>query len=111
MEPFNIRIKYNAQDVTLTILPEADMLFTVVYFGGVLGAIQKLGQDWKLIEQQNIPGAGLPGYKTGYKNSRVEIELTADVANKVGTKIEQSLSAITHDPLKAVPAHLRRIKD
>jgi hypothetical protein len=111
MEPFNIRIKYNAQDVTLTILPEADLLFTVVYFGGVLGAIQKLGHDWKLIDHRNIPKTGLPGYKMGYKNSGIAIELTTDVANQVGYKIEQLLLANTQEPLRAVPAHLRRIKD
>ena len=111
MEPFNIRIKYNAQDVTLTILPEADLLFTVVYFGGVLGAIQKLGQDWKLIDHKRIPGTGLPSYKTGYKNSGMAIEMTTDVANKVGAKIEQSLTTNMHESLRTVPAHLRRIKD
>ncbi|MEJ7558154.1 MAG: hypothetical protein WKF66_07580 [Pedobacter sp.] len=111
MEPFNIRINYNAQELTLTILPNTDMQFTIVYFGGVLGVVQYLGHSWVLMDRNSIPESGLPEYKMGYKNSRTEIELTTEVVNYLGIKINSFLSTNSSEPVKTVPAHRRKIRD
>jgi hypothetical protein len=110
MEPFNIRINYNTRDLTFTILPDANMLFTIVYFGGVLGAIQKLENDWIIIDQSATPASGLPRYKSDHKNLRVEATLTPDVVTQVGNKIDRLMIGLDgHKPSST--AHLRRIKD
>jgi len=111
MEPFNIRITYNARELTLTILPITEMQFTIVYFGGVLGAVQCLGKSWKLMDRNSIPESGLPEYKTGYKNSRTEIELTTEVVDYLGIKITNYLSTNNSEPEKTVPAHRRKIRE
>jgi hypothetical protein len=111
MEPFNIRINYNSQELTLTILPNTDRRFTIVYFGGVLGAVRQLGDSWQLMDFHSIPESGLPEYRSGHKNSRTEIELTSEVANYIGLKIEEFLSDSINDPRKTVPAHRRKIRD
>jgi hypothetical protein len=111
MEPFNIRINYNAREVTLTILPETDRRFTIVYFGGVLGAVQNIGDIWELIDPRFIPDSGLPDYRMGYKNSRTEIELTAEVAQYIGIKIAAFLSDSINELPKTAPPHRRKIRD
>jgi hypothetical protein len=111
MEPFNIRINYNAQELTLTILPETDRRFTIVYFGGVLGAVQNTSDIWELIDTRSIPDSGLPEYRTGYKNSRTEIELTAEVAQYIGIKIAAFLADAINELPRTAPAHRRKIRD
>ena len=111
MEPFNIRINYNAQELTLTVLPETEMRFTIVYFGGVLGAVQNVHNTWRLIDLRSVPESGLPEYRSGYKNSRIEINLTTEVAEYIGKKIEEFLSDAINEPRKGLPAHRRKIKD
>jgi hypothetical protein len=111
MEPFNIRILYKGKEVTLTILPENNMIFTIVYFGGVLGAIQKNGAEWKLLNGEINSESGLPGYRTCHNNSRTEIEFNNHVAEDIGIKIDQVVSGALFDPRKPIPAHRRRIKD
>ena len=110
MEPFNIRINYNTRDLTFTILPDVDMLFTIVYFGGVLGAIQKLNNDWVIIDHSATPTSGLPRYKSDHKNSRIEVTLTPEVITQVGNKIDRLMIGLD-DPKPGSSAHLRRIKD
>jgi hypothetical protein len=110
MEPFNIRINYNTRDLTFTILPDDNMLFTIVYFGGVLCAIQKQEDDWVIIDQSATPTSGLPRYKSDHKNSRIEPTLTPDVLTQVGNKIDRLMIGLD-DHKASSTAHLRRIKD
>ena len=56
MVPFHIQIDHGDDKITLTIIPKKDY-YIIVYFGGILGAIRKIGLDWILLQQEEIdPG-------------------------------------------------------
>jgi hypothetical protein len=98
MEPFNIRISYGTNEVTLTILPDDEGYYKVIYFGGILGAVCYDGKDWDLVERDKISAGDLPLYEPGPVGERIEIELTDHVVDRIGWEI----NLYENDDLEAV---------
>jgi hypothetical protein len=88
MEPFNIHIQHNDEEVTLTVLPEKDY-FKLIYFGGIIGAIRESEGEWELLEEEEIEAGGLPlfEYKNGI-NDEQKFELNLPKINQIAAQIE-----------------------
>jgi hypothetical protein len=87
-EPFNIKIGYGENEVTLTILPVEENYYKVIYFGGVMGAVCFNGEDWDLIEKEDVEAGDLPLYEPELKGDRLEIVLDQLTVDAIGEEIE-----------------------
>lgn len=86
---FNIKIGYGEKEVTLTILPTDDHYYKVIYFGGIMGALSFNGEEWELIEKEDLESGDLPFYEPKMKGDRLEIVLNEPTINAIGLEIEQ----------------------
>ena len=91
MEPFNIKIKYHSNEITLTILPAENNIFKIIYFGGILGAVQLDHEEWYFRPIEEIEAGSLPYYTPGKEGSHIEIELTEFVVEQIGAEISEYL--------------------
>lgn len=89
MEPFNIKIGYGANEVTLTILPAADEgCYKVIYFGGIVGAIRTGVDCWELIPEEELIAGELPFYKHDLNSGRINVVLNESTVDEIGEEID-----------------------
>jgi len=91
MEPFNIHINNNDEDVTLTVLPENNY-FKLIYYGGIIGAIKELNGAWELLPEDKIEAGGLPFYD--YKHGiakEPKLQLSLPKINQIAAEIENAI--------------------
>lgn len=86
--PFNIKVGYGENEVTLTILPVRENYYKVIYFGGVMGAVCFNGEDWDSIEKEDIEAGDLPLYEPELNGERLEIVLDQFTIDAIGEEIE-----------------------
>ncbi|WP_432710874.1 hypothetical protein [Pedobacter sp.] len=91
MEPFNIRIEREGQEVTLTILPTDEGYYKVIYYGGILGAIRKEAQtnQWTHVPDDEVIAGELPLYHHVDEDDRLEIVLNGAMAEEIGREIDE----------------------
>jgi len=94
MEPFNIRINYGSNEVTLTILPSDNSVFKIVYYGGILGGIRKNADEWEPVGRDEIGGEDLPLYQPKHGDERINVELTEQVVDRIGDEIDFHLEEL-----------------
>lgn len=94
MEPFNIHIVHNNQQLTLTILPTADY-YKIIYYGGIVAGIRKSGDEWLVMEEEEIEPGDLPMYdeKKGLSEEPA-LELNLIQINQIAVQIEKHQSKI-----------------
>lgn len=87
MEPFNVHIRNNEEEITLTILPEQDY-YKIIYFGGIIGAIKEVDGEWELLTEDEIEAGDLPfyDYKHGIDN-QPKLELDLPKINQIAAEI------------------------
>jgi len=107
MEPFNIKIPHQHTELTLTLLPGVDDHYLIVYYGGILGGVDKVDGDWKLSDPESISIDNLPIYRPSPQKNRIELVLTDQIAAAIGKRIEEHLENHT----RKIPGHLRSIRD
>lgn len=90
---FNIKIEYAGEEVTLTIL-KGKKEYKVIYFGGIMGGVHKIGNRWKVIRSEDLEAGDLPQYQSDDKGGRLEIELNENTAQSIGKAIEHYLSVV-----------------
>lgn len=90
MEPFNIRILHDSREVTLTILPEKEGYYKVIYFGGVLGAVQcnLKTKQWEFLSTGQIIVGTLPLYKHDVNTDHPDLVLNESNIALIGNEIE-----------------------
>lgn len=88
MEPFNIHIQNDNQEITLTVLPESDY-FKLIYFGGIIGAMRESNGEWELLPEEEIEPGALPfyDYKHGI-DEQPKLELSLPKINQIAAEIE-----------------------
>lgn len=86
-EAFNIKIGYGSKEVTLTILHHKDY-YKVIYFGGIMGAVKQVNEDWELMDPQEVDAGDLPQYIPDLKGERLEIVLEEHTVDAIGSEIE-----------------------
>jgi len=92
MEPFNIRIKIEQHETTLTILPmDNETDFKVIYNGAVLGGVQRKGTTWKSLPDEEVEPGDLPLYKVKFGEDNSDIEINEEMVALIGVKIEKEL--------------------
>lgn len=92
MEPFNIRINEQGEEVTLTILPYRSNAFKVIYYGGILGAVKKNRGHWEIIAPDEVPAGELPLFEPHRQHEEIELELSGALAISVGKAIDAHLA-------------------
>ncbi|WP_316810898.1 hypothetical protein [Pedobacter heparinus] len=85
---FNIRIGYGKKEVTLTILPVKENYYKVIYYGGVMGAVCYNGDEWDLIEKEDVEPGDLPFYEPDLNGERLELILNETAVDAIGEEIE-----------------------
>ncbi|MHA4895246.1 hypothetical protein ACXZ1K_10865 [Pedobacter sp. PWIIR3] len=91
MEPFNIKIGYGVNEVTLTILPADNGCYKVIYYGGIIGAVKLDIDDWELVPEEDIIAGDLPFYKHDLSSGRPNIILNEATVDEIGDEIEHIL--------------------
>lgn len=86
--PFNIKIGYGQKEVTLTILPTDEGYYKVIYYGGILGAVCFDGDDWDLMDAEDVVAGDLPPYEPPLNGDRLEIVLNELTVDRIGREIE-----------------------
>ena len=91
MEPFNIHIQNNEDEVTLTVLPEKNY-YKIVYYGGIIEAIKEYDGGWELLAEEEIEAGGLPfyDYKHGV-DDQPKLELNLPKINQIAAEIENAI--------------------
>lgn len=87
MEPFNIKIGYGKNEVTLTILPTEHGYYKVIYFGGILGAVHHHPEGWQLVPPEEVIAGDLPLYESDLSHERIEVVLNEHTVEKIGEEI------------------------
>lgn len=92
MEPFNIQIDADSNQITLTLLPTNEGYVKVIYYGGILGAISfnKQLKEWTLVPPNEVEAGDLPPYSEKMEEDHVKIELDSETIVKIGQQIEKS---------------------
>lgn len=89
MEPFNIKVGFGDNEVTLTILPTDKGYYKVIYYGAVLGAVRlDSGDCWELVPQDALEAGDLPPYEPDLHGSRLEFVFDEIAAEHIGEEIE-----------------------
>ncbi|MCZ4243550.1 hypothetical protein O0955_05975 [Pedobacter sp. HCMS5-2] len=73
-------------------MPEEDY-YKIIYFGGIIGAIRNLGNDWELVPEEDILPGDLPPFD--YQHGRQdwpELHLNTLEINQIAGEIENHLS-------------------
>jgi hypothetical protein len=91
MDPFNIKIEREGQEVTLTILPTDDGYYKVIYYGGILGAITKDDQanTWSQVPEDEIIAGELPLYHHIDEDGRLQLVFNEILAQDIGREIDE----------------------
>lgn len=89
MEPFNIKVGYGDNEVTLTILPTKEGYYKVIYFGGILGAIHYMNDTdgWEIVPPEEVVAGDLPMYEPDLTGERLEIVLNDETVDEIGEEI------------------------
>ena len=92
MEPFNIKVGFSENEVTLTILP-TENFYKVIYYGAILGAVKyKNDTDgWELMSRDEYIAGDLPFYIHDLSSDRLEFVLDDNTVDHIGTEIENAL--------------------
>jgi hypothetical protein len=96
MEPFNIKIEREGQEVTLTILPTDDGYYKVIYYGGILGAVKKEEntRTWTKVPDDEVIAGELPLYHHVDEDDRLELVFNEDLAQDIGEEIDEERHVI-----------------
>jgi len=93
MEAFNIKVGYGNNEVTLTILPAKEGYYKVIYYGGILGAIQYMNDTdgWEIVPPEEVVSGDLPLYEPDLTGERLEIVLNDETVDEIGDEITLTL--------------------
>jgi len=89
MDVFNIKIGFGDNELTLTVLPNEDGQYKIIYYGGVLGAIrlEADNETWEKVPDNELEAGDLPFYKHDLTADRLEIVLDDPTIGKIGEEI------------------------
>lgn len=90
MAPFNIQIDHGDDKITLTIIPKKDY-YIIVYCGGILGAIRKMGLDWILLQLEDIDPGMLEYFDYKLNSEATQVSLGIHEINLIAGEIENHL--------------------
>lgn len=80
---------WTGQSVTLGCFNDCHKdYYKVIYFGGIMGAVKQINEDWELMDPQEVDAGNLPQYITDLKGERLEIVLEEHTVDAIGSEIE-----------------------
>lgn len=93
MDVFNIKIGFGDNELTLTVLPNDEGLYKIIYYGGVLGAIrlEADNETWEKVPDEEVEAGDLPYYKHDLTADRLDIVLDHATVGRIGEEIHAHL--------------------
>jgi hypothetical protein len=89
MDVFNIKIGFGQNELTLTVLPNEEGIFKIIYYGGVLGAIrlEADNETWEKVPDDELEAGDLPFYRHNLTTDRLDIVLDQPTVERIGEEI------------------------
>ncbi|RZK76789.1 MAG: hypothetical protein EOO92_14040 [Pedobacter sp.] len=87
MEPFNVKIGYGSNEVTLTILPAGENYYKVIYYGAIIGAVKYDIDSWELVPLEEVEAGDLPFYRHDVNSGKVNVVMNEATADEIGEEI------------------------
>jgi hypothetical protein len=91
MNPFNIKIGYAPNEVTVTILPINEHQYKVIYYAAVLGTLKYDNDCWELLDKTEVEAGDLPYYIHDVNSGNVNVILNDATVDEIGEEIEHHL--------------------
>lgn len=87
MNPFNIKVRYNGQTITFTVLPEKKDHFKIIYFGAILAEIRLNHGSWGSVPIQDAGSTNLPLFQAGRQHAPEDFEWNEQMGKLVAAEI------------------------
>lgn len=89
MDPFNIIIKSNGEQIDLNIHPQEAGTYKVIYHGALLGEIfmGSEGGNWKALTAEQLQPGGFPVYEYDETSGHEYILLDKETIQEIGRQI------------------------
>ncbi|NQX53018.1 hypothetical protein HQN86_05280 [Pedobacter panaciterrae] len=89
MDPFNIIINTDKEEIELNIHPEEAGTYKIVYHGALIGEIflGSDGEKWKALTADELQPGGFPVYEYDETSGHQDILLDEEMVQEIGRKI------------------------
>ena len=89
MDPFNIIIRVEGQQIDLNIHPQEAGTYKIIYHGALLGEIfmGNNGENWEAVTADELEPGGFPVYEFDETSGHQDILLDEDTVQKIGRQI------------------------
>lgn len=88
MKPFNIRIRYGSEEITLAVIPVENGDFRIVYYNTILAGMKKNNNEWCLLTPEEVAGGDFPLYEPKIGEDRIIIDLTDQFTERIAEEID-----------------------
>lgn len=91
MDPFNIVIKVDGEQIDLNIHPQEAGTYKIVYMGALIGEIfmGSDGENWEAISADELQPGGFPVYEYDESSGHQDILLDEAVVQEIGRQISR----------------------
>jgi len=96
MDPFNIVIKAQNEQIDLNIHPQDGANFKVVYHGGLVGEMFLDNGNWQAVSADDLDSAGYPVYEYDENSGHADILLDQQVIADIGRELDRVLGRSSH---------------
>jgi len=89
MDPFNIIINSQGEQIDLNIHPQESGTYKIVYHGALIGEIflGSDGQTWRALTADELQPGGFPVYEYDETSGHQDILLDEDLVQEIGRQI------------------------
>lgn len=91
MDPFNIVIKAQSEQIDLNIHPQDGANFKVVYHGGLVGEMFLDNGKWEAVSADDLDTGGYPVYEYDETSGHADILLDQRVIAEIGRELDRVL--------------------
>ena len=89
MEPFNMVINADSEQIELHIHPQESRTYKIVYLGALIGEIflGSDGETWQALTADELQPGGFPVYEFDETSGHQDILLNEDTVQEIGRRI------------------------
>lgn len=91
MDPFNIVINYQNEQVDLNIHPEAGDKYKIVFHGGLVGEMYWTDDGWQAVSANELYGGGYPIDVYDETSGHADLLLDEGVVVRIGQQLDRFL--------------------
>lgn len=91
MDPFNIVVNYQNEQVDLNIHPQAGERYKILFHGGLVGEMYRTDDRWQAVSANGLDGGGYPLDEYDETSGHADLLLDEDVVLRIGEQLDQIL--------------------